>query len=652
MRALLLAVAATLLLASPAAATPAWLPPVDLGAETLDPSSIGRVAVGADGTAVAAWAQSVPGPNWELQVARRRPGEGYGAPITVPATTGAGSVRVGVDGTGNATILYELGGGLVVLPWPAASAEPGAKQPLEAGGSPELAVGRGGTAVATWIENPSSTAPRVRAAVRSGTSGDFGAAVPLSDIGNGLLSITGLRAAVGDAGHVTVAWSRTNGAAQTVVEANERAPGSGFVPSAFSISNTLGGAATEPAVAVDAAGRSTVLWTNAGANEVRFAEHAAGQANYSGEARASQAGAGAHTPVAAAAPNGAVVAAWVSNGAMEAAARPAGGAFADFRTLSGPSMDSFQPLIAVGANGDAVIAWLVGDGSAVFTVQRKANGTYGPLLTAVNNSSQPPGEFQHFFEPSISMDDQGNGVAAWTRDAFHDTASHYRVQSASFDAAAPALSSSVPPGAQVGAPIGMAAAASDRVSPVAIAWNFGDGSTAAGGAVSHAFGSAGAFNVTVTATDAAGNQASQAHPVLIAASPPPRPKRIRSAVSASWGLGKRQLFLLRLQVSKVPKGGKVELRCSRPKKVAKCPFKRKSSKHRRKGNITLFKQIKAAKVVGKKQRTFFPGQRLELRITAKGYIGKVVRYKLKKGKIPSGKQLCLPDGAKKPRKRC
>ena len=41
-----------------------------------------------------------------------------------------------------------------------------------------------------------------------------------------------------------------------------------------------------------------------------------------------------------------------------------------------------------------------------------------------------------------------------------------------------------------------------------------------------------------------------------------------------------------------------------------------------------------------------------MRITAKGFIGKVVRYDLKKGKIPNGQQLCLPDGAKKPRKRC
>jgi hypothetical protein len=82
----------------------------------------------------------------------------------------------------------------------------------------------------------------------------------------------------------------------------------------------------------------------------------------------------------------------------------------------------------------------------------------------------------------------------------------------------------------------------------------------------------------------------------------------------------------------------------------KCPFKRRGSKHRRKGAITLFKEVKAAKVVGKKSRSFRAGQRLELRVTAPGFIGKVVRYKLKKGKIPSGRQLCLPPGKKKPRK--
>ncbi len=39
-------------------------------------------------------------------------------------------------------------------------------------------------------------------------------------------------------------------------------------------------------------------------------------------------------------------------------------------------------------------------------------------------------------------------------------------------------------------------------------------------------------------------------------------------------------------------------------------------------------------------------------MTAPGHIGKVVRFKLAKGRIPKGKVLCLPPGGKKPRQRC
>ena len=52
----------------------------------------------------------------------------------------------------------------------------------------------------------------------------------------------------------------------------------------------------------------------------------------------------------------------------------------------------------------------------------------------------------------------------------------------------------------VGAPF--SATARDRWSPVTLRWSFGDGTSATGGAVSHAFGAAGAFGVTVTAADA------------------------------------------------------------------------------------------------------------------------------------------------------
>jgi hypothetical protein len=122
-------------------------------------------------------------------------------------------------------------------------------------------------------------------------------------------------------------------------------------------------------------------------------------------------------------------------------------------------------------------------------------------------------------------------------------------------------------------------------------------------------------------------------------------------VRVTWGVSGKKIFLLRLTVSGVPKGGKVELRCSRRKSI-KCPFKRMSSKKRRKGAITLFNEVKVSKVASMKKRRFRAGQRLELRITAKNFVGKAVRYDLKKSKIPSGKNLCIPVGAKKPRNRC
>ncbi len=55
-----------------------------------------------------------------------------------------------------------------------------------------------------------------------------------------------------------------------------------------------------------------------------------------------------------------------------------------------------------------------------------------------------------------------------------------------------------------------------------------------------------------------------------------------------------------------------------------------------------------------KNRRFRARQTVQLRITAPGYIGKVVKYKLKRRKQPVGRVLCLPPGAERepPQKAC
>ena len=52
------------------------------------------------------------------------------------------------------------------------------------------------------------------------------------------------------------------------------------------------------------------------------------------------------------------------------------------------------------------------------------------------------------------------------------------------------------------------------------------------------------------------------------------------------------------------------------------------------------------------KRRFRAGQSLELRITAPGYLGKVIRYTIRKGKHPKVTKLCLPPGASKPKATC
>jgi hypothetical protein len=61
---------------------------------------------------------------------------------------------------------------------------------------------------------------------------------------------------------------------------------------------------------------------------------------------------------------------------------------------------------------------------------------------------------------------------------------------------------------------------------VSLSFDFGDGTTQSGASVAHAFTTAASFNVTVTATDAAGNQTTTTRPIAItpvATAPAPSP---------------------------------------------------------------------------------------------------------------------------------
>jgi Putative metal-binding motif len=114
---------------------------------------------------------------------------------------------------------------------------------------------------------------------------------------------------------------------------------------------------------------------------------------------------------------------------------------------------------------------------------------------------------------------------------------------------------------------------------------------------------------------------------------------IRSRVTPGWSVRGSHVTITKLLVSRVPSGGTVELRCA----GKHCPVRHKHGSKPRRGIVNLLAAIE------KQRSRFRAGQTLEVRITAQGRIGKVVRYALKKGKTPHGRVLCLRPGTRSPR---
>ncbi|MBN1528910.1 MAG: hypothetical protein JW895_07610 [Thermoleophilaceae bacterium] len=107
--------------------------------------------------------------------------------------------------------------------------------------------------------------------------------------------------------------------------------------------------------------------------------------------------------------------------------------------------------------------------------------------------------------------------------------------------------------------------------------------------------------------------------------------RNTAKVSLRWS-GTR---LRRFRVTNLPPAATVRLSCT----GSGCPFKRRSVKANDPVPVDLLEGLR-------------PGQTLEVRLTAHGYDGKLVRYRLRSGQSPKPVTLCLPLGSTKPRPHC
>ena len=661
-RALTAALLLGALLAGPAQAAPNWLPPVTLTGEGLDEAEM-VVAVAPDGTTVAAWSRR-EGSGDVVEAVRRAPGQAFGAPTTLSETgNGATAPQVAMDGGGNATVAWEedLPAGerirVARLAAGASGFEPSQTLvSMDDAAAPAVGVGANGTAVVAFQEGTFGSRV-LKAAIRDGAGSLFGIPQTISDPSGNFYATNGTASAdvaVAPDGSAVVAWATFITAdSRYLVQTNTRAPNGVFAATGRTRSSTAANASGEhPALAMDAQGNATVAWThipdNTGpaAREVRFSK------------------------------------------------RPAGGGFAPAQTAGDPAPVVENPDLATGPDGSVIGAWLSGSGAS--TPGR--DGDPGARLERLRHASAPLARHRPVARPALGRrpgrrrrrDLAGADIGALVAarrlpgGAFGDVKEVVERRGRAGRHAVPvhdAHDRRRRPGQRHGAvavrplPLGHALlprpgrrlrrrpadAGGERARPRPsrarrLGWprrrsTAGARSRCTGRSATarparatrwlHAFGNAGAFNVTVTATDAAGNASSATRPIAVAA-PPPR--RIDSSVSSRWGFDRRKrfIFLLQLRVKAPPQGAVAELRC----KGRKCPFKRKRVTRIRRNRIDVFKAL------SKRQRRFRPRQTLQLRITAPNHIGKVVRFRLRRGKIPNGQTLCLPPGATRPQKTC
>jgi hypothetical protein len=617
-----------------------WSAPADLStpmAFCLANGTPVRVAMNASGTAVAAWQYNIQGGprQFVIQTATRPPGGAFGAVQTLSPSTGTSFYAVSPDVAINDNGVTAVGWegdptNIGSFQFYARVRQPGADfAPLETVTEaphtadtyfPHIAIDASGNVVAGWAEDFSDGA------------------------GCHVLVETAFRPAGGT--FPATPADLTTGSDMPVN------PPSCFNPSQYS-----------PVFAFDGAGRATALWSYWNGTKI-FEESSARDSSASGSAFGPVGGVNSSDTGNASAPSLAVdrgsntaVAVWVQcdvNCVVRSADRPSGQSFGDLRTLSGPGgAGTFGPAVGFDPLGDATTVWGGPAGGSTDQVQATmrppgANQVFGGVQTISGAAATGVSDNS----PAIAFDNQGNAVAIWQ----HKTSASpgTTIQYAGFDNAAPTISGLSVASGVAGQQIAMSASASDRWTGATLTWNFGDGTSAAGPSVTHAYANHGSYGVTVVATDGVGNSSSAGTTVTIGCAPPPPNVKIDAncvkiptprvtfvprfrGFSGTHGA----LRFTSLIVTKLTSGAKLVMVCKGGKKKG-CPFSKKTIKKTgTKANLAKFL----------KKRTLKAKAVIEFRGTKAGFIGLVIDFTVKGGTAVETFR-CMPAGSTKIQKTC
>jgi hypothetical protein len=108
-------------------------------------------------------------------------------------------------------------------------------------------------------------------------------------------------------------------------------------------------------------------------------------------------------------------------------------------------------------------------------------------------------------------------------------------------------------------------------------------------------------------------------------------------VSHRWLVFRRYTTVQRLTVTGIPAGAALVMRC----RGGGCPFAART---------LTFPTAEARRKLAKRfaGRRLRPGARIDLRITAPGWVGRIVRFTIRDEKAPKVRVRCLPPGATEP----
>jgi PKD domain len=272
---------------------------------------------------------------------------------------------------------------------------------------PQVAVDAAGDTVAVWGRFNGTNAIVQSSSRPAGSS--FSAPVDLSQVGG---NATQPRVAVDAAGNAVVVWSRFDGA-NNVIQAAFRPVGGGFsAPVDLSLP---GKSAFAPQIAMNAAGEAVAVWERSnGTNVIVQGSIRPAGGSFSAPADLSQAGGDADEPQVAIDGAGDAVAVWQrSNGTntiVQEAFRLAGSGFSAPVDLSQAGGNAVEPAVAVNAAGEAAVAWVRSNGTN--TILQSSVRPPGGSFSTPADLSQPGGNAG---VPQVALDAAGDAIAVWAR---------------------------------------------------------------------------------------------------------------------------------------------------------------------------------------------------------------------------------------------